>query len=107
MDENTDAQPNRPNRNARMALGMCIGLALGISIGLSLGNIAIGIAIGAGAGVSLGMAFSGRERDSSRPLTIAGVALLLAGIIVLVLVMSMVLPRWWCDYPILNLFPGC
>jgi multidrug transporter EmrE-like cation transporter len=107
MDQKPDTQQNTRDRNARMALGLCIGLALGISIGLSLGSIPIGIAIGAGVGVSLGMAFSGRERESSRPLTIAGVALLLVGIIVLALVMSLVLPHWWCDYPILNLIPGC
>jgi hypothetical protein len=82
MDQKSDTQQNSRNRNARMA-------------------------IGTGTGVSLGMAFSGRERESSRPLTIAGVALLLVGIIVLGLVMSLVLPHWWCDYPILNLFPGC
>ncbi len=107
MDEKTGLQHKGGDRNARMALGMVIGLALGISIGVSLGSIPIGVAIGTGTGVALGMALSGRQREPSKPLTIAGVALLLVGIIVLALVMSLVLPHWWCDYPVLNLFPGC
>jgi len=109
MDNNnsTDPQQDGRDRSARVALGLCIGLALGISVGVALGSIPIGIGIGAGVGAALGIAFSGRKREPSRPLTIAGVVLLLVGIVVLALFMSLVLPRWWCDYPILNLFPGC
>jgi hypothetical protein len=40
-------------------------------------------------------------------MTIAGVLLLLVGIVVLAVIMHLVLPQWWCDYPILNLLPGC
>ena len=107
MEPKSDAQQDRRDRNARMALGLCIGLALGISIGLALGSIPIGIAIGTGAGVSLGLAFSRQRQEPSRPLTIAGVVLLLVGIIVLAVVMHLVIPNWWCDYPLLNLLPGC
>jgi hypothetical protein len=38
---------------------------------------------------------------------LAGVALLLVGIILLALIMSLALPHWWCDYPVLDLLPGC
>jgi len=107
MNQTPNEQPNSSDPRAGFLLAFCIGIALAISLGAALDSYPIGIAIGAGVGVSLGMAFSGRERESSRPLTIAGVALLLVGIIVLALVMSLVLPHWWCDYPILNLIPGC
>jgi multidrug transporter EmrE-like cation transporter len=107
VEQKSNVQQNDRDHNARMALGMCIGLALGISIGVSLGSIPIGVAIGTGTGVALGMALSSRERQPSGPLTIAGVALLLVGIIVLALVMSLVLPHWWCHYPVLSLLPGC
>jgi multidrug transporter EmrE-like cation transporter len=107
MDQKSDTQHDRRAQNAKMALGLCIGMALGVSLGVALGSIPIGIGMGAGVGAALGIAFSGRKRESSRPLTIAGVVMLLVGIIVLALVMSLVLPHWWCDYPILNLFPGC
>lgn len=107
MEPKSDAQQDSRDQNARMALGLCIGLALSISIGLALGSIPIGIAIGTGAGVSLGLAFSRRSREPSRPLTIAGVVLLLVGIAVLAVLMHLVVPNWWCDYPVLNLFPGC
>jgi len=107
MNERENEQPGSRDRNSRLLLGWCIGMALGVSLGVALGSIPIGIAIGAGVGVSLGMAFSGQRQQPSRPLTIAGVVLVLVGIIVLALVMSLVLPQWWCDYPVLNLLPGC
>ena len=107
MNERENEQPGSRDRNSRLLLGWCIGMALGVSLGVALGSIPIGIGMGAGVGAALGMAFSGRKQESSRPLTIAGVALLLVGIIVLALVMSLVRPQWWCDYPILNLLPGC
>jgi multidrug transporter EmrE-like cation transporter len=107
MNPESNAQQESRDQNARMALALCIGLALGISIGLALGSIPVGIAIGVGAGVSLGLAFSRQRQEPSMPLTIAGVVLLLVGIIVLAVVMHLVIPNWWCDYPVLNLFPGC
>ena len=107
MNERENEQPGSRDRNSRLLLGLCIGIALGVSLGVALDSIPIGIAIGAGVGVSLAMAFSGQRQERSRPLTIAGVALLLVGIIVFAVIMSLVQPLWWCDYPILNLLPGC
>jgi multidrug transporter EmrE-like cation transporter len=92
---------------AKMLLGMAIGLALGLAVGLALDNIAIGAGMGIAIGTALGVAFSGRRREPSRPLTILGVVLLLVGIVVLAIIMSLVEPQWWCDYPVLNLIPGC
>jgi hypothetical protein len=86
---------------------MCIGIALGVSLGAAFDSYPIGFAIGAGVGVSLAMAFSAQRRPASRSLTIVGALLLLAGVIFFAAVMSFVLPRLWCDYPILNLLPGC
>jgi len=107
MDNRTDTLKDSRGQNARIALGLCIGVALGISIGLALGSIPIGIAIGAGVGLSLGLAFSRQRQEPSRPLTNAGIVLLVVGIIVLAVVMHLVVPNWWCDYPVLNLIPGC
>jgi multidrug transporter EmrE-like cation transporter len=107
MNQSANEQPGSRDPRAGLVLGLCIGVALGISLGVALDSIPIGVAIGVGVGVSLGMAFSGRTQEPSRPLTVAGVALLLVGIIVLALVMSLVLPHWWCGYPVLNLLPGC
>ena len=107
MNQIGKEQPSTRDPRAGLLLGLCIGLALGVALGVALGSIPIGIAIGAGIGISLGIAFSGKRREPSRPLTIAGVLLLLVGIVVLALVMHLVLPQWWCDYPILNLVPGC
>lgn len=107
MDNRTETEQDSRGQNARIALGLCIGLALGISLGLALHSMPIGIAIGAGVGVSFAMAFSCQRQGPSRPLTIVGVVLLLVGIIVLAVVMHLVVPNWWCDYPILNLVPGC
>jgi multidrug transporter EmrE-like cation transporter len=107
MEQKSAAQQNGQDRNARMALGLCIGMALGISLGVALGSIPIGIAIGAGVGVSLGMAFSGQRQEPSKPLTIVGILLLVVGIVLLAVILSLVRPQWWCDYPILNLLPGC
>ena len=92
---------------AKMLLGMAIGLALGLAVGLALDNIAIGAAIGGGIGVSLGVAFSQGRREPSKPMTIAGVLLVVAGIIVLAIMLHLIQPQWWCDYPVLNLVPGC
>lgn len=107
MEQTPNEQPNNRDPRAGLLLGLCIGVALGVSLGVALDSIPIGIAIGAGVGVSLGMAFSGRKQEPSRPLTIAGVVLPLEGVIVFAVVMSLVRPQWWCDYPILNLLPGC
>jgi len=107
MNEEENEQPGSRDRNSRLLLGLCIGMALGISLGVALGSIPIGIAIGAGVGVSLGMAFSGQRRERSKPLTIAGILLLALGVVLLALVMSLVRPHWWCDYPVLSLVPGC
>jgi multidrug transporter EmrE-like cation transporter len=107
MNQNGVEQPSNRDPRAGLLLGLCIGVALGISLGVALGSIPIGIAIGAGIGVSLGIAFSGRKQEPSRPLTIVGALLLLVGIVVLAVVMHLVIPQWWCSYPILNLFPGC
>jgi multidrug transporter EmrE-like cation transporter len=107
MNQTENGLPKSRDPRAGLLLGLCIGMALGVSLGVALDSIPIGIAIGAGVGVSLAMAFSGQRREPSRPLTIAGVVLLLVGILVFAVLMSLVLPRWWCDYPILNLIPGC
>ncbi len=92
---------------AKMLLGMAIGLTLGLAVGLALDNIAIGAGMGIAIGAALGVAFSGRRREPSRPLTILGVVLLLVGIVVLATIMNLVEPQWWCDYPVLNLTSGC
>ena len=107
MNQTGNELPKSRDPRAGLLLGLCIGIALGVSLGVALDSIPIGIAIGAGVGVSLAMAFSGQRQEPSRPLTIAGVVLLLVGILVFAVVMSFVLPRWWCDYPITNLLPGC
>ena len=52
-------------------------------------------------------AHSGQRQEPSRLLTIAGVVLLLVGVAVLAILMHLVEPMWWCQYPILNLIPGC
>jgi MFS family permease len=92
---------------AKMLLGMAIGISLGLAVGLALGNIAIGAGMGVAIGGSLGVAFSGRRRERSKPLAVVGVVLLLVGIIVLGIVLNLVYPYWWCEYPVLNLIPGC
>ena len=107
VNQVSNGQHDTRDRSAKMALGLAIGLALGVPIGLALDSIPIGIAIGTSLGVSLGLALSGRRQEPSKPLVIAGVVLLLAGIIVFAAVMHLVLPQWWCGYPILNLLPGC
>lgn len=107
MTQSANEQPNNRDPRAGLLLGLCIGVALGVSLGVALDSIPIGIAIGAGVGVSLAIAFSGRKQEPSRPLTIAGVVLVLIGIIVLAVVMHLVQPQWWCGYPVLNLLPGC
>ncbi len=91
----------------KMLLGMAIGMALGLAVGLALDNIAIGAGMGVAIGTALGVAFSGPRREPSKPLTVVGVVLLLVGIFVLAIVMHLVQPQWWCEYPILNLIPGC
>lgn len=50
---------------------------------------------------------SGQRQEPSRLLMIAGVVLLLVGTVVLAIFMHLVEPMWWCQYPILNLIPGC
>lgn len=107
MNQGASAQQDDRDRGAKMGVGMAIGLATGLAIGVALGSIPIGVAIGAGMGVSLGLAFSGQRREPSRPMIIAGVVLVLVGIVVLAVVMHLVEPQWWCGYPGLNLIPGC
>jgi multidrug transporter EmrE-like cation transporter len=107
MDQRANEQPNNRDPRAGLLLGLCIGVALGISLGVALDSIPIGIAIGAGVGVSLGIAFSGRRQEPSKPMTIAGILLVAVGIVVLAVVMHLIFPQWWCDYPVLNLIPGC
>jgi multidrug transporter EmrE-like cation transporter len=107
MNQRADGQHASRDTGAKMALGMAIGMALGFAIGLALDNIAIGVAIGAGLGISFGVAFSGQRQEPSKPLTIAGVFLVLFGIVVLAIMMHLIEPQWWCQYPILNLIPGC
>lgn len=107
MNPTGKEQPSSRDPHLGLLLGLCIGVALGISLGVALGSIPIGIAIGAGVGISLGIAFSGKRQEPSRPLTIAGALLLLVGIVVLAVLMHLVVPQWWCSYPILNLLPGC
>ena len=92
---------------AKMLLGMAIGIALGLAVGVTLDNIAIGAGMGVAIGTALGVSFSGRRREPSKVLTVVGVVLLLMGIVVLVIVMNLTYPHWWCDYPVLNLIPGC
>ena len=79
MNQGSNEQPNNRDSRSGLLLGLCIGAALGVSLGVALDSIPIGVAIGAGVGVSLGIAFSGQRQEPSRPLTIAGVALLLVG----------------------------
>jgi multidrug transporter EmrE-like cation transporter len=107
MTHSANEQPSNRDPRAGILLGLCIGVALGVSLGVALNSIPIGVATGAGVGVSLAAAFSARKQEPSKPLTLAGVALVLVGIILLALIMSLVLPHWWCDYPALNLLPGC
>jgi multidrug transporter EmrE-like cation transporter len=107
MTYSADEQPSNRDPRSGVLLGLCIGVALGVSLGVALDSIPIGVAIGAGVGASLATAFSARRQEPSKPLILAGVALLLVGIILLALIMSLVLPHWWCGYPILNLLPGC
>jgi hypothetical protein len=107
VNQVSNGQHDTRDRSAKMALGLAIGLALGVSLGVALDSIPIGIAVGAGVGVSLAMAFSGKRQEPSRPLIIAGIVLMLLGIFVFAVLMSLVLPQWWCGYPILNLLPGC
>jgi hypothetical protein len=38
---------------------------------------------------------------------IAGIVLVAVGIVVLAVFIHLVVPHWWCDYPVLNLLPGC
>jgi len=90
-----------------MGLGLAIGMATGFAIGLALDSIPIGVAIGAGLGVSFGVAFSTQGQEPSKPATIAGVLLLAVGIVVLAMMLHLIEPRWWCEYTILNLIPGC
>lgn len=107
MDHKGDDQTKSRDPRAGLLLGMCIGIALGVGLGAAFDSYLIGFAIGAGIGVSLAMAFSAQRRPASRSMTIAGALLLLAGVIFFAAVMSLQLPRWWCDYPIANLLPGC
>jgi multidrug transporter EmrE-like cation transporter len=107
VEQKSNVQQNDRDHNAGLVLAFLIGIALAVSLGAALDNYAIGVAIGAGVGTSLGIAFSRPKQQSSRALTIAGVVLLLVGIIVLGVVMSLALPHWWCDYPVLSLLPGC
>ena len=107
MNQNGVEQPSTRDPRAGLLLGLCIGAALGISLGVALDSIPIGIAIGAGVGVSLGMAFSGPKQEPRSPMTIAAVLLLLVGIVVLAVIMHLIVPQWWCSYPILDLLPGC
>jgi hypothetical protein len=92
---------------AKMLLGMAIGIALGLAVGVTLDNIAIGAGMGVAIGTALGVSLSGRRREPSKALTVVGVVLLLVGIVVLAIVMNLAYPQWWCDYPVLNLIPGC
>lgn len=109
MLQNQRENGQRASRDtaAKMALGMAIGMALGVAIGLALDSIAIGVAIGSGLGTSLGIALSAQRQEPSMPMTIAGVVLVAVGIVVLAVIMLLVRPQWWCQYPILNLIPGC
>jgi hypothetical protein len=106
MNQGADAQ-YAGRDTAKMLLGMAIGIALGLAVGVALENIAIGAGMGVAIGTALGVSFSGRRREPSKPLTVVGVVLLLVGIVVLAVVMNLVYPHWWCDYPVLNLIPGC
>jgi multidrug transporter EmrE-like cation transporter len=107
MNQRANGQRSSGESSAKMALGMAIGITLGTAIGLALDSIAIGVAIGAGVGISLGVAFSGQRQEPSKPMTIAGVVLVAVGIVVLAIFMTLVRPQWWCQYPGLNLIPGC
>ncbi len=86
MNHEANEEPNNWDTRTGLLLGLCIGAALSISLGVALDSIPIGVAIGAGVGVSLGMAFSSRKQEPSKPLTIACVALLQVGIILLAMV---------------------
>ena len=92
MKQTPNDLPKSRDPRAGLLLGLCIGVALGVSLGVALDSIPIGIAIGAGVGASLGMAFSGRRQEPSRPLIIAGVALLFVGIFVFAVIMHLVQP---------------
>jgi CubicO group peptidase (beta-lactamase class C family) len=83
VDPEANRQPDRRDTRAGLLLGLCIGVALSISLGVALDSVPIGVAVGAGVGMSLGLAFSSRKQEPSKPLTIAGLALLLVGIILL------------------------
>lgn len=107
MNQRVNGQDTGRDAVAKMGLGMVVGMALGFGVGLALDSIAIGAGIGAALAVSLGIAFSGRRREPSKPLTIASVVFLFVGIVVLAMIMHLVQPHWWCDYPVLNLIPGC
>ena len=107
MNHKVDAQRDSRDVGAKMVMGMAIGMALGFAIGLVLDSIPIGVAIGSGLGVSFGLAFSGQSQEPSKPMTIAGVVLVAVGIVVLAIVLHLIQPQWWCQYPILNLIPGC
>ena len=107
MNHTGDDQTKSRDPRAGLLLGMLIGIALGVSLGAAFDSYPIGFAIGAGVGVSLAMAFSAQRRPASRSLTIVGVLLLLAGVIFFAAVMNLLVPHWWCDYPIFNLLPGC
>ena len=107
MTHSANEQPENRDNRAGLLLAFLIGIAVAVSVGVALDCLPIGIVIGAGVGLPLGIAFTGQEQQTPRPLTIAGVVLLLAGVIMFAAMMSLVLPRWWCDYPIINLLSGC
>ncbi|MGB9299875.1 MAG: hypothetical protein WCD51_04695 [Anaerolineae bacterium] len=107
MSQAQKQQLSNLDRSRRLLLGLCVGIGVGLALGVALGSIPAGFVLGVGLGVSLGLAFSGQRREPSKPLTIVGILLLAVGIVLLAVVMSLVRPQWWCDYPILNLVPGC
>jgi len=107
MNQIPNNQQSSANAGARMGLGTAIGMALGLLIGLLLDSTALGFGMGVALGAAMGLALSGQKREPSKPLTIAGILLLAVGIALLALILSLVRPQWWCDYPILNLLPGC
>ena len=107
MNQTANTEPSRANAGARMGLGTAIGMAMGLLIGLLLDSSALGLGMGVALGAAMGLALSGQRQQPSRPLTIVGVVLVLVGIVFLAVIMSLVRPQWWCDHPVLNLFPGC
>jgi drug/metabolite transporter (DMT)-like permease len=107
MSQAENEQPGNRDRSRRLLVGLCVGIGVGLALGVALDSIPAGFVLGVGLGVSLGLAFSGQRREPSKPLTIAGILLLAVGIVLLAVIMSLVRPQWWCDYPILNLVPGC